>query len=79
MEMRRLEIYLGFQAFSQLAMGDQSGDLEILDGTPIDKTWFEGGWVRTDANVAIAGHSFGGGTVVCTPSTIFHNRDSQLD
>ncbi|KZV75126.1 hypothetical protein PENSPDRAFT_600434 [Peniophora sp. CONT] len=61
--MRRLEVYLGFRAFSQLVSG-QSSALEIIDGTSIPAKWSTGKWVRTDANVAIAGHSFGGGTVI---------------
>ncbi|KAI0031674.1 platelet-activating factor acetylhydrolase [Vararia minispora EC-137] len=65
---RHLEIYLGYQAFSQLVTSGEFGALRERDGMPLDPTWVGGSWVQC-SKVAIIGHSFGGGTVTSMIST----------
>lgn len=68
---RHHEVHLTYSAFCRLVRNDPELELELIDGTPIDRE----GWaicdqvsgnppVRWDRDVFLAGHSFGGCTVV---------------
>jgi hypothetical protein len=62
LEFRRNEVYQAFQSFFSLVAGDK-GDLELIDGREHQwKNWKD--QVKVDKDIILAGHSFGGATVV---------------
>ncbi|KAG6854880.1 hypothetical protein C0991_012070 [Blastosporella zonata] len=71
LEFRREEIYTVYQSFGHFLKNDCASELETIDKTPINQTsWafvdpISGkGPVCFDENVTLAGHSFGGCTVL---------------
>ncbi|KAF9464383.1 platelet-activating factor acetylhydrolase [Collybia nuda] len=75
LEYRRQEIHVAYQIFSRFIDGDLSVELETIEDSNIGR----GSWstlgpsgkrtVRHDENVTLAGHSFGGCTVLSILST----------
>lgn len=70
LEFRNQEIYIAYQAFSRFIENDSSLELETIDNSMIDREiWSSSspssrGPVLCSENVTLAGHSFGGCTVV---------------
>ncbi|KAG5648914.1 hypothetical protein DXG03_000263 [Asterophora parasitica] len=76
LEFRREEIYTAYQTFSQFLQNDPSSELGTIDNSQIDSTSWSyvdptsgKGPVCFEANVSLAGHSFGGCTVLSILST----------
>ncbi|KAG6833917.1 hypothetical protein H0H87_007928 [Tephrocybe sp. NHM501043] len=71
LELRREEIYTTYRSFSHFLKNDCTSELETIDHQPLDLTsWAfvdpesRKGPVCFDKNVTLAGHSFGGCTVL---------------
>ncbi|PPQ64631.1 hypothetical protein CVT24_008368 [Panaeolus cyanescens] len=72
---RRHEIYITYSAFSRLLRNDFDLELDTIDGSPFPKK----SWIQTNvqgkprvnfsSNIVLAGHSFGGCTVLSLLST----------
>lgn len=62
---RTQEIYIAYKTFTELAnSGNESHSLENVDGSPVEWESWGPGYVNCSSDVTLAGHSFGGCTVV---------------
>ncbi|KDQ29301.1 hypothetical protein PLEOSDRAFT_1092914 [Pleurotus ostreatus PC15] len=67
---RTQEIYIAYKAFAKLANSGNNGhSLENIDGAPVDWESWGPGYVNCTSDVTLAGHSFGGCTVLSILST----------
>lgn len=67
---RRQEVHTAYSAFCRFLHDDPALEIDTLDGSAYPKdSWTTAGdsktKVRVDEKVTLAGHSFGGCTVVC--------------
>ncbi|KAG6903475.1 hypothetical protein C0995_005498 [Termitomyces sp. Mi166 len=71
LEFRREEIYTAYQSFCNFLKNDSASEIDAIDGQTIDRTswtyvdpFSNKGSVSFDKNVTLAGHSFGGCTML---------------
>lgn len=62
--LRQHEIYLAHSIMSRLVNGDADLEISTVEGAAVDRSAWSSSSIQLDSDIAIAGHSFGGCTIV---------------